>query len=470
MNVLLVNPPFILSKEHPSSKTGAILPPLGLLYVAAFLRKQHPEVDVQVLDCPTYGLDIEEFGGKIAAFRPDVVGISIYTPTFPAVLEAAKKVKEIFPACIVVGGGPHASILPEECLGSPDIDIAIVGEGEESFNSLVECLMAGAALTAIPNVVYKEDGHILRTVTQPTVLDIEGLPFPARDLVEMPLYRPAHGVFKRLPATNMITSRGCPFHCSFCSKNIFGSRYRAQSASKTLQEIETLIMDYGIKEILFNDDVFTCNRKRTEALCDLLIDRGLNLTWSCSTRVNLVNPDLLGKMKRSGCVSIGYGIEAGDPDIMKKISKGVSLDQAKQAIRWTKEAGIETRAFYILGFPGETRASLQRTVEAALELDTDFVIFNMAVPLPGTQLYEEAKAEGLLIHDGLELYRRTDGPHPLIRLKDVSEEELIRAYRGAYKKYYLRPGYILRQLGNLRSLSDIRRYATGFLSFMRWTG
>lgn len=469
MNVLLINPPFIMSEDNPTSKTGAVLPPLGLLYLAAFLRKKHPQINIQLLDSPTYRLNLEDFVKKIKEFHPDVVGLTIYTTAFPSVIETTKKIKEIFPACIIIGGGPHASILPEECLTSAKIDIAVLGEGESVFSDLIECFVKGRKISSVPNIVYKKNGKILKTPIKTKNVDLDSLPFPARDLINMKLYHPAHGTFKRLPATNMITSRGCPFHCSFCSKSIFGRNYRTQSPSKTVKEIEMLIKKYGIKEILFNDDVFTSDRQRIESLCDLLIKKRVDITWVCSTRVNLVDPKLLQKMKSAGCVSVGYGIEVGDIEILKKINKGISFKRAKEAIKWTKDAGIETRAFYIFGFPDETKKSLQKTLKLALELNADFVIFNIATPFPGTSLYEEAKSKDLLLYDGLELYKRADGPHPLIRLKGVSEEELVQFYKDAYKKYYFRINYITSQIKNIKSLNDIKRYFMGFLSFLKWS-
>jgi radical SAM superfamily enzyme YgiQ (UPF0313 family) len=425
-------------------------------------------VDVQVLDAPAHGLDLDGFAEKLSAYRPDIVGLTTYTTTFTHAMAAAGKVKEAFPRSLVVTGGPHPSVRPEECLASPAVDVAVRGEGEETFRRLVECVAAGGDLNGVPNLVYKRNGEAVATAVEPQFHDPEALPFPARDLVDMRLYRPAHGAFRRLPATNMITSRGCPFQCSFCSKSISGSHYRAQSPGKTVQEIEALVRDYGIREVSFSDDVFTFDRRRTEALCGLLAERRLDITWSCSTRANLVSPELLVSMRKAGCVSVGYGIEAGDPEVLARVHKGLSLDKARDAIRWTREAGLESRAFYIFGFPGETRATLQKTLDVALELDADFVIFNLTIPLPGAPLYDEAKSQGLLLYDGVELYNRADGPHPLIRLEGVSEEELARFYRRAYRRYYLRPSYMLRQVLKVRSPSGLARLAKGFLSFVRW--
>ncbi|MFH1478216.1 MAG: radical SAM protein [Candidatus Omnitrophota bacterium] len=470
MNILLVNPPFILSENSPYSKTGAILPPLGLLYIASYLKYSNPEMEINVLDSPAYKIGLEGFKKKLSYFNPDIVGISIYTTTFSMSLKTAESVKEMFPKAIVVAGGPHASILPEECLSSSWIDVVVIGEGERSFTELAQCVSRKDDLDKVVNIVYKKDGRIIHTRLDSANVDMDALPLPARDLVDMRLYHPAQGTYRWLPATNMITSRGCPFRCSFCSKIIFGSFYRTQSCKKTVKEIESLIRDYGIREIIFNDDVFTMDRKMTVSLCDMLVERDLDLTWSCSTRVNLVDKDILGKMREAGCISIGYGIESGDKDILKKIDKGSSLENAKKVIAWTKGSGIETRAFYILGFPGETMETIEKTIDASLELDADFVIYNFAIPLPGTELYEESRKNGVLLYDGVELYDRTDGAHPLIRLQDVPSETLSRLYNSAYRRYYIRPHYILNQFRHIKSAEDIARYLRGALAFFGWYG
>ncbi|MBU0951914.1 MAG: B12-binding domain-containing radical SAM protein [Elusimicrobia bacterium] len=468
MNILFLNPPFLLTQDSPYSKTGAILPALGILYVASYLRKYHPEHKIQVFDGPAYKLTIESFKDKLNEYNPDVVGITIYTTTFPVVMETIKIAREKFPKALIVAGGPHASIFPEECINLANADIVVLGEGEKTFTSLIEHIEAKKDISGVLNIVYRKNGQVNHTERKMEIIDLNAIPFPARDLLEIHRYRPAKGTYKRLPALNMITSRGCPYQCCYCSKNVFGSKYRAQSPSRTIEEIELLIKNYGIKEIYFNDDVFTQNMKKTEELCDLLIERKIDLTWGCSTRFNLVTPKLLEKMKKSGCITIGYGIESGDPEMLKIISKDISLDHAKEVIKWTKKIGIESRSFYIFGFPGETKESMNRTFQTALDLDTDFVMFNLAIPIPGTEMYNQADAENSLIYKGLELYKRSDGPHYLIKLKDISENELRQFYKDAYKKYYLRPHYILKRILNIRSFDDLKRNISGLLSFISW--
>jgi len=468
MNVLLIYPPFLLPGDSPSSKTGAVLPPLGLLSIAAYLREQCPEVGVSMLDSPAYKLNFESFEKKLKEFSPDVVGMSVYTMTLSTAIEAARIVKNLFPRCRVVVGGSHASVLPEECLLSPYVDVAVLGEGERVFAELIKCLRLKGRIADVANIAYKEDGSVRYTKKMSAPLNLDDLPLPARDLVDMKLYHPAEGSYRRLPATNMVTSRGCPFSCSFCSKEIFGGQFRAQSPARILHEIGALYDQFNIREVIFNDDVFTLDKKRTESLCDLLQQRRREFSWCCSTRVNLVDQHLLDTMRRSGCFSIGYGIEVGDAVVQEKIQKGFSFQQARDAVRWTKQAGIEVRAFFILGYPGETKETIQRTIDFSLELDADFVIYNLAIPLPGTAIYDEVKQKSLLLYDDTAWYDKTDGAHPLVKLEGVTASEMVEIYRSAFKRYYMRPKYFLNQCRRIRSLDDVYRYARGFFSFMKW--
>jgi radical SAM superfamily enzyme YgiQ (UPF0313 family) len=266
----------------------------------------------------------------------------------------------------------------------------------------------------------------------------------------------------------MITSRGCPFRCTFCSRAIFGNAVRLRSAEKVVDEMDHLHRRFGIREIYFADDCLTVDRERTMEICDRLLARGLDMTWTCSTRVNLVDREMLGAMKRAGCVSIGYGIETGDPERAKALRKGITLEQAREAVALTRGAGIETRTSYIFGFPGEDWRSLKQTLRVALEINSNFVIFNLAIPLPGTELYREAKEKGLLLADGFDLYPRTDGAHVLIRLEGISAEELKRFYDRAYQTYYLRPRYVWERLKRVRNWEDVRLNWKGLREFLNW--
>jgi len=468
VKVMLVNPPWKLDQDSVYSRTGAIYPPLGLASMAAVLEGERAG-RVEILDAWGLGLAMEKFRTRLEDSRPDVIGITGYTTTIVQALEAAEIAKEALPESAVVMGGPHPTIRPDEVIAFPQVDYLIRGEGEYSFAALVRKLAGGGETPAkIPGLTLREDGRVVHHPGTGFVEDLAALDPPDRSKLPMPIYRPAAGAYRRTPVTSMITSRGCPFNCSFCSKAIFGGTVRFRTPQQVLTEAEELIAEFGVREIYFAGDCFSLDRERTAEICRLFLDRALDLTWTCSTRANLVDRELLGLMKRAGCVSIGYGVETGSPRTARKIRKGITLDQAREAIALTRAAGIETRASYIFGFPGETRADLEETLRAALALNSDFVIFNLAIPLPGTELYREAREEGLLLADGFEMYPRTDGAHVLIRLEGLTPGELKNFYDRAYREYYLRPRYFLQRLKGLKSWEDLRLNWRGARDFFNW--
>ena len=465
MKVLLVNPPHALSAHNPLASSGLSLPPLGLLYIAAFLRKEMPAAELKVIDWPGRRLSAAAFEEELAAFEPDLAGITVYTGAFTSAMKVSESIKKLCPACFTVAGGHHAAARPGQCLEKGAFDAVVAGEGERVFAELALKLEKGETL-AVPGLTLKKDPG--PTIQKYPPLNLDTLPMPARDLLDLKLYRPAVFGYKRSPVTSMVTSRGCPFSCKFCSKTVFGSIYRAQSPENTLEEILRLMENYGIREISFQDDTFTFDRKRVMDLCGLMIDRGLDLTWSCMTRVDLVDAGLLEKMKESGCVSIAFGIDGADDGACGLMNKGFSADKARSAVAAAKKAGIETRGYYIFGYPGETLKSMEAALENIMDIGTDHVFFAFAHPFFDTGLYAEAREKGLLKATDEELCDSYDNTQPLITVPGASPEELIRFYKKAYLRYYLRPGPLFNRITSLRSAGDLAGQFRAFRSFLKW--
>lgn len=489
MKVLLANPPWRLDQANVYSQTGAIFPPLGLASIAAVLRREG-RFPVEILDAWGLGMGLDRFREEIRRRRPEVVGITAYTTTVVTALETAAAVKSVSPEIRVVLGGPHPTVRPDEVLARDEVDFVVRGEGEIAFPDLLRRMAdlshpspaapglprrdapapsaAGADFSGIPGVSFKRGGKAVHNPGQSFVADLDAIPWPWRDGLPMEIYRPSLGAYKRLPAASVITSRGCPFACTFCSGSIFGRTVRRRSPENVLGEIGELTGRFGIREIYFADDCFTLDRELTAALCDLILGKRLDLTWICSTRVNLVDEPLLRLMKKAGCVSIAYGVESADEKQLQAMKKGITLKEAKRVIALTRRIGMEVRASYIFGLPGEDRASLERTLRLAIEINSDFVIFNIATPRPGTELYDDARARGLLIADGFDLYPLTDSAHGLIRLDGIAPAELEEFYRRAYRRYYFRPRYVLSRLARIRSIEDVRHHWRGMRGFFRW--
>ena len=468
MNIILANPPWQLTQGNVYSQTGAIYPPLGLASIAAVIR-QAGRFQVTILDAWGLGMGLEQFREELLRIKPAVLGLSVYTTTVVQALIAASEAKKVLPDIRVVLGGPHPSVRPEELIRQKSVDFVVRGEGEITLPSLLNRIEEGSEdYNGIPGLTYKVAGEIRQNPGQSFVQDLDSLPWPSRDDLPMHIYRPSSGAYKRLLIASMITSRGCPFKCTFCSRTVFGNMVRFRSPAKVLDEIEYLIDRFKIKEIYFADDCFTLDQNRAREICDLILEKELDLTWICSTRVNLVDEKLLRKMKQAGCASIAYGIESADPEQLKKMKKQISIDQAKEVVALTMKLGMETRTSYIFGLPGENWESLKKTLALALEINSDFVIFNLATPRPGTDLYDEVKNTGLLIADGFELYPLTDSAHCLIRLDGISPEELKTFYDRAYRTYYLRPSYILSRLMKIKTLSDLQLHWRGLKEYISW--
>lgn len=459
MKVLLINPPHSFSPANPLGGAGLSMPPLGLLSIAAYARRELPALKLKVLDCPAARLSAADLEREAAAFAPDVAGVSVYTGTFSASLAAAAAVRRAAPRCFTVAGGPHASARPVQCLKG--FDAAVAGEGERTFAELLKRLASGAAPAGLPGLV-SSPGDI---PARPEPLDVDSLPFPARDLVDLRAYRPSLFAYRRLPSASVVTSRGCPYSCGFCSKSVFGASYRAQSPGRVLAEIEDLVGNHGVREISFQDDTFTADRERVLRLCALLKERRPGLGWSCMTRVDLVDPELLRAMAGAGCFSVAFGIDGSDDASCGLMGKGFDAARAAGAVAAARAAGIETRGYYVFGYPGETADSLRASLGRIKAIDTDHVFFAFAHPFFDTPLYREARARGLLAATDEELLDAHDNSEPLVSVPGMSREELKRFYKRAYPSYYLRPRQLARRLATPRGLAESAR---ALLHFARW--
>lgn len=361
-------------------------PPLGLAYLAAVARQEGHEVRVY-----DFGLRPQEpLEAEIAAvvdFHPDLVGFTSMTTSQHSVEQAAALLKAELGIPVVIGG-PHATVLPERTLSNPDIDFLVYAEGEETWRELLQAVAAGDERHArIAGLWWKQDGQIVRNPDRPLISDLDALPFPARDLMEIdryPLYAP-NG--ERM--LTLLSSRGCPYNCSFCFKGIVGRTYRQRSPANIVAELRQLIAQYGVRHYYFFDDLFTINVPRLDALMDAFLDEGLDIRWQCLARVDRVQPDILQKMYRAGCREIHYGIESGNLEILAATAKHIKLDQVEQAVTWTEDAGIAAKGYFMLGLPGDNEQTMQQTIEFAASLPLSEAMFSIATPFPGTRLWDE---------------------------------------------------------------------------------
>jgi len=434
-------------------------PPLGLAMIAAVLMENG--YDVKILDLPALGLSEDMLPEIVSKEKPDVVGITALTPAIDEAIKTAELVKKTDSNIPIVLGGAHGTILPEETLrGAPSIDVVVRGEGEQTMLELVKALdedrMAG--LNDIRGITYRSGQVIRSNPERAPILDLDSLPFPAFHLLPMDKYRLHPPFGRRLPAMPIITSRGCPYRCIFCSKSVFGRKYCGNSADYVIAEIQLLIEKFGIKEIKFYDDVFTLDKKRIISLCSKLKEIDLDIAWTCETRVNLVDANLLRIMKDAGCYMIEYGIESGNQTILNNLRKDITLDQIIGAFKLTEHAGVDTAAYFMIGSPGETQDTIRDTIDFAKKIDPDFVQFSLTTPYPGTELYDLIIKEGYVDTDWKK-YMYADlksVDYPSINTVSLSSEELIKWNKKAYVSFYLRWSYIWKILRKSSSINDFK--------------
>lgn len=461
MKIFLLTPPFDLIKKGYSSKLSikrGHMPPLGIGYLAAVLQQEGHEVNL--LDSCAMGLDYSSILKEICAYKPDIVGISTLIAFSKEAYALAGYIKQQLQTTIVMGG-PHPSSFPENVFeDSPDVDIVVLGEGEATIVNLIKALEGRKDLSAVEGIWWKDSsGNIIKNPLPKFKNNLDEIPFPARHLYRNELYIPLPNYSKRLPATNMITSRGCPYaRCTFCFQGgKYACPYRRRSPRNVIEEIKYLTKSFGFKEIIFWDDNFAVNMNWIVELCDLIREEQLDITWSCFGRVDTVTRPMLEKMEKAGCFSILFGFESGNQDILEKLNKGTTLEQARNAVKWAHLAGIEVRGTFMLSLPGEDPARGKKTIDFALELDLDSVSFFPFHPMKGTKLYPIAEAEGK------ELKYPEQGLHSVTYVADgySSAGEVAQMIKKGYISFYLRPHYLLKCIKKIKSFSDIKRYLSG---------
>ena len=444
MKVCLINPPWVTRSNNIWTKIRGTLPPLGLLYLAAFLEKEGVSADI--LDCQTGLRSWKEIERELRGKRYDLYGITGTTSIISNSYRIAGLVKSFHPEAGVVMGGVHVTALPEEALGKESVDFVVRGEGERALLELAK----GAAPGSISGLSYKSGGKMVHTGGVGVMANLDSIPFPAFHKVDLKAYRPALNSYRRLPAINMMTTRGCPGRCTFC--NSANVPLRRRSAENIYEEMKMLSEKYGIKEISFYDDTFTVFHDNINRLCDLLISNGTDLTWSCFARVDTVTPPLLKKMRAAGCHQVMFGIESASPEILKNIRKNVELEKNLQAVRMAKEAGITVRCTFMFGNPGETEKTIDETIKYSLELDPDIALYNITTPYPGTEMFSWAKEAGYLLSEDWDDY---DLSEPVMALPTITVEKLKLKYKEAFRAFYFRPGIILKKIRDMATLKDI---------------
>ncbi len=451
MKTLLIRPPAGDIYKKMKGVTPEY-PPLGLAYLAAVLEENKHET--KILDLAVEEFDVKDLIKFIEGFSPEIIGFTSTTPTIEQTYELAKMLKSEFKDKTFVLGGPHGSALPEEALEY--FDIVVRGEGEHTTLEIAN----KKKLENIEGISFKHNNKKVHNKDRAPIANLDKLPLPARHLLKMDKYH--YFGARKHPLTNIFTSRGCPFSCTYCNKLIFGKTYRVLGIKRVLDEIDELVNDFKIREIHISDDTFNFDRKRTIELFTEIKKRNYDLSFfpHNGVRVNSIDREVLKLLQDVGFYAMSYGVEAGNQSILNNIKKGITIQQVKDAVKLTKEFDFETWIFFILGLPGETKKTIMDSINLAVELEPDFAKFSILVPYPGTEVYSYYK-------DRLTIKKWSDfglWSGPTFNHENISVEELQKMFRYAYRKFYLRPRPMLKFMKrNIKNPSNvIENFKAGF--------
>ncbi len=446
MKVLLINPS---SSMVYGQKISPIYPPLGLLYIAAVLEKEH---NVKVVDYDADDINDKKLRQIFTSFKPDLVGLTASTANINSARQIASLAKEYDTKTLL--GGLHATMMPEECMNYGCFDFIVKGEGEITIPLIVENLDKDEF--NIDGMLYKNNGNIIKNKDRSYIKDLDELPFPARHLLENPdSYIPPDAI--REPVTSMMTTRGCPSRCTYCcTKHILGQEFRFRSPKNIADEVEHVIEEFGIKEIHLMDDVFTYNKKRVLEFRDEIKRRDIdvNFVLANGVRADQLNREVLEALKDLGVISIGCGVESGNQEILNIIKKDIRLDRVREAYKMAKELGFQTWGFFILGLPGENEKTIKDTIKFAKELDVDFAKFLILKPYPNSHVWFQLEEENLIDNRDYDNYGVYTAP--VHHLKELSADDILRWQRRAYRQFYLRPRKILQHMLRIKSFTQLK--------------
>lgn len=437
MKVLFVNPPQTASKYK---FMGVIAPPLGIAYMAGVLQENN--IDVEILDASAEDMDFKDVEKELLKRKPDLVALTALTPTIGRALETAQVVKETLPDSIVVMGGYHPTFNFIETLEDENVDIVIRGEGEYIMLNLVQALENQSSLHDVKGIVFedKNSKEIVVNPEAPLIQDLDELPFPALNLLPMKKYRLLD---MDTHMTTMITTRGCPMQCSFCSSAaMHGKKIRERSVENIVDEIEYLNTNYDIDTIAFMDDTFTLKKRKVMAICDEILKRNIEIMWGCTSRVDTLDEKLLKKMKEAGCITIFIGVESADQQQLDNMCKNTTIAKIENAFKIAHKLKIRTIASVALGMPGDTKEIMNKTVKFVHKLKPNYVIYSLATPYPGTRFYKEAFEKNLIKIKDWSKYTLIT---PILETIDCSLNDMRKIQAKAFMKFYLRPHYIIRQ-------------------------
>lgn len=424
-----------------ASSWATIWPPITLALLANIARENG---EVRLLDGNVEDLSLRDLFEDMRAFGPDLVVVNTGFPSIDEDMAVAKKIKDSFPKTRIVAFGVYFSLLEGEGLKDYDfLDFAICGEPEPTFLELLTALAKGQAdFSRIQGLLYRKDGEVCVNPKRPLMMELDKLPFPARDLLKNDRYRLPHND-KTFTLVNV--ARGCPYPCIYCIVHpYYGNKVRKHSVEYVIREIRECIEKHGIQEFLFWEEVFTLDKKYAMELCQAILNEGFSFQWAATTRVGLLDEELLAMMKKAGCYLLGLGIESGVQQILDNAKKNQTLEDARRAVALCKKVGIRTMGHFIFGLPGETRETAEQTIQFMLRLDLDYMQSYCAVPYPKTEYGTMAKEKGWV--RSVPWSRYDFGGTSIVDMGTLKPEDITYFRERAFKKFYYRPLYLLKKI------------------------
>ncbi|MFC1727431.1 B12-binding domain-containing radical SAM protein [Patescibacteria group bacterium] len=451
MKIILIKPRYFDKSNQTFWRS--VIPPMGLARLAGFLIK-HRSDEVKIFDMEALEADMSDLEEFLLKERPSVVGVDFRTPLIRKTQAIARLVRKLFPEVVIVVGGPHTFLPIQDTLNEvPEADYVLRGEAEYTFKELLDCLEKKTSknrLKRIAGIMFRDGKKIFVSRQVPRIEDLDKLAMPAHQLLPLDKYLDPFVPHKRL--FSIMTTRGCPYNCSFCTEPvIYGRKVRARSVKNVADEVEILVKEHGVDYIIFHDATFNYHPKRVKALCREFLKRDLNFKWKVKARVDQVDLQMLKLMKKAGCQIIGFGVEAGTEKALKVLNKGYTLKQVKRAFELAKKANLETLAYFMIGTYGETKQDVMKTIDLSIKLKPTYAHYMTTTPMPGSKMYAENK-QSIRTDDWADFYFY----NAIVNTRELSWREIKKLHRLAHLKFYLRPSYIIDQLLSLKSLTDFK--------------
>lgn len=455
--IFLIYPPSpVLNREdrcqQPTKELLVIppLPPTDLMYLASVAEKEGFEA--KICDYSQGGDLVED----LKEFKPDYLVVNVATPTLEHDLDALKIAKDILPNVVTIAKGAIFLTKSEDILKNHEaLDIVIFGEAENTLKEILQ------GVEKPLGIYYREDGQIKFSGVRPFIDNLDEIPFPARHLVDNTIYR--------RPDNNKVqavvkVARGCPFHCFFClATPVSGAKVRRRSVENIVEELKECVEKYNITNFVFWSDIFNLDKNWTMALCQAIIDSGLKITWSANTRADTADDEMAKMMYKSGCRLVSIGVESGSQYMLEKMGKKITLDDVRRTVKTFKDAKIRIYNYFVIGLPWESEETVEETIRFAIELDSDFISFYTATPLPGSRFYEYAKE-----HDLFDKETSFENAYfyPAVNTHNLTRDRVFELHKSAIKRFYLRPLYILKMLTRIRSFAEVKSYFTAGINLL----